>query len=42
MSKEQKPLVKGVKYSDTHRNGIRYQGESSGGKEYKRIRKGGK
>ena len=44
MTKQQsKPLVKGVVYKDTHKNGLRYQGESSGGKEYKRVSiKGGK
>ena len=43
MTKQQsKPLVKGVVYKDTHKNGLRYQGESSG-REYKRVSiKGGK
>ncbi len=36
------PLVEGVRYRDTHNNGIRHQGESSGGRVTKiiRIRKG--
>lgn len=33
-----KSLVKGVRYSDTHSNGLRYQGESSGGRNTKVIR----
>jgi len=36
------PLVKGVRIRDTHSNGIRYQGETSGGRVTKvvRIKKG--
>ena len=38
MAVKDKPLVKGVRYSDTHSNGLRHQGMTSGGRNTKVIR----